>query len=140
MHEGLVDQHGCALRANSKLLDHPFRLPHHFALDSKIARCFQFSQLLADQVEVVKQTSDLRPSGRRKWLIEAGAQQRRWHSDSRVSGMTGKLPITASQEQCGTLTALAGSCDRGEADKARSVLLTLADWTSRPIAEAFAVR
>jgi transposase len=36
--------------------------------------------------------------------------------------------------------ALAGSRDRGEADRARAVLLTLAGWTSPQIAEAFVVR
>jgi transposase len=38
------------------------------------------------------------------------------------------------------LTALAGSRDRGEADRARAVLLTLSGWTSPRIAEAFGVR
>jgi transposase len=54
--------------------------------------------------------------------------------------MAGKSPITASEEQRAALTALAGSRDRGEADRARAVLLTLAGWTSARIAEAFAVR
>ena len=35
---------------------------------------------------------------------------------------------------------LAGSRDRGEADRARAVLLTLAGWTSPQIATAFGVR
>ena len=35
---------------------------------------------------------------------------------------------------------LAGSRDRGEADRARAVLLTLAGWTSGRIGEAFGVR
>jgi hypothetical protein len=35
---------------------------------------------------------------------------------------------------------MAGSRDRGEADRARGVLLTLAGWTSPRIAEAFGVR
>jgi hypothetical protein len=38
------------------------------------------------------------------------------------------------------LKALARSRERGEADRARAVLLTLADWTSPRIAEAFGVR
>ena len=38
------------------------------------------------------------------------------------------------------LSALAGSRDRGEADRARAVLLTLSGWTSPRIAEAFGVR
>jgi hypothetical protein len=44
-------------------------------------------------------------------------------TDSRVSGNDRESPITASEEQRGALTALAGSRDRGEADKARAVLL-----------------
>lgn len=46
----------------------------------------------------------------------------------------------ASDEQRAALAALAGSRDRGEADRARAVLLTLAGWTSPRIAEAFGVR
>ena len=48
--------------------------------------------------------------------------------------------MTASEEQRGILTGLAGSRDRGEADRARAVLLTLSGWTSPRIAEAFGVR
>ncbi len=54
--------------------------------------------------------------------------------------MAGKSPILASDEQRAALAALAGSRDRGEADRARAVLLTLAGWTSPKIAEAFGVR
>jgi len=54
--------------------------------------------------------------------------------------MSGKSPVVASQEQRAALTALAGSRDRGEADRARALLLTLAGWTSPRIAEAFGVR
>ena len=54
--------------------------------------------------------------------------------------MAGKSPLTASTEQKQGLEALAASRDRGEADRARAVLLTLGGWTSRRIAEAFAVR
>ncbi len=46
----------------------------------------------------------------------------------------------ASDEQRAGLLAVAGSRDRGEADRARAVLLTLAGWTSPKIAEAFGVR
>jgi transposase len=60
--------------------------------------------------------------------------------DSRIQGMTGKSPLSATDEQRASLTALAGSRDRGEADRARAVLLTLAGWTSPRIAEAFGVR
>ena len=54
--------------------------------------------------------------------------------------MAGKSPILASDQQRAALAALAGSRDRGEADRARAVLLTLAGWTSPKIAEAFGVR
>src|SRR5258708_2827334 len=54
--------------------------------------------------------------------------------------MGGKSPIVASDEQRVALTALAGSRDRGEADRARAVLLTLSGWGSPQIAEAFGVR
>ena len=54
--------------------------------------------------------------------------------------MTGRSPLSASDDQRAELTALAGSRDRGEADRARAVLLTLAGWTSPRIAEAFGVR
>jgi transposase len=54
--------------------------------------------------------------------------------------MTGRSPLTATEEQRAALTVLAGSRDRGEADRARAVLLTLAGWTSPRIAEAFGVR
>ena len=54
--------------------------------------------------------------------------------------MSGKSPVSASEEQRFALTALAGSRDRGEADRARAILLTLSGWTSPRIAEAFSVR
>ena len=54
--------------------------------------------------------------------------------------MAGKSPVAASADQRAGLMALAGSRDRGEADRARAVLLTLAGWTSPKIAEAFGVR
>ena len=54
--------------------------------------------------------------------------------------MAGKSPIKASEEQKTALEALAASRDRGEADRARAVLLTLNGWTSARIAEAFGVR
>src|SRR5208337_1349943 len=46
----------------------------------------------------------------------------------------------ASEEQRVALRSLAESRDRGEADRARAVLLTLAGWTSPRIAEPFGVR
>ena len=54
--------------------------------------------------------------------------------------MTGKSPLSATEAQRAALAVLAGSRDRGEADRARAVLLTLAGWTSPRIAEAFGVR
>ena len=54
--------------------------------------------------------------------------------------MSGKSPVSASEEQRSALAALAGSRDRGEADRARAILLTLSGWTSPRIAEAFSVR
>jgi transposase len=54
--------------------------------------------------------------------------------------MAGISRLTATEEQRWTLTVLAGSRDRGEADRARAMLLTLAGWTSPRIAEAFGVR
>lgn len=54
--------------------------------------------------------------------------------------MAGKSRVSASEEQRAALRSLAGSRDRGEADRARAVLLTLSGWTSPRIAEAFGVR
>ena len=54
--------------------------------------------------------------------------------------MAGKSPLTATDEQRAALATLAGSRDRGEADRARGMLLTLTGWTSARIAEAFGVR
>jgi transposase len=54
--------------------------------------------------------------------------------------MAGKSPVAATQEQRRALMALSRSQDRGEADRARAILLTLLGWTSGQIAEAFGVR
>ena len=54
--------------------------------------------------------------------------------------MVGQSPLSATEEQRTALRALAGSRDRGEADRARAVLPTLAGRTSPRIAEAFGVR
>ncbi|WP_162003647.1 helix-turn-helix domain-containing protein [Microvirga tunisiensis] len=54
--------------------------------------------------------------------------------------MAGKSPVVASAAQRRDLIALSHSRDRGEADRARALLLTLAGWTSPRIAEAFGVR
>lgn len=54
--------------------------------------------------------------------------------------MAGKSPIFASEAAKGALIDLGRSRDRGEADRARAILLTLSGWTSGRIAEAFVVR
>ena len=54
--------------------------------------------------------------------------------------MAGKSPVTADEEQRSALIALSRSRDRGEADRARAILLTLSGWTSGQIAQAFGVR
>ena len=54
--------------------------------------------------------------------------------------MGGKSPVTATDEQRSILEALARGSDRGEADRARAILLTLNGWSSPRIAEAFGVR
>src|SRR3954451_20303156 len=54
--------------------------------------------------------------------------------------MAGKSPVRADAEQRYALVALSHSRDRGEADRARVILLTLSGWTSGQIAQAFGVR
>src|SRR3954468_4690848 len=54
--------------------------------------------------------------------------------------MAGKSPVRADAEQRSALVALSHSRDRGEADRARAILLPLSGWTSGQIAEAFGVR
>jgi transposase len=54
--------------------------------------------------------------------------------------MSGKSAVSASEDKRTALLVLAGSRDRGEADRARAILLTLSGWTSPRIAEAFGVR
>src|SRR3954466_3312078 len=51
--------------------------------------------------------------------------------------MTGKSPLAAMEDQRRALRALSRSWDRGEADRARAILLTLSGWTSSLIAERF---
>ena len=53
--------------------------------------------------------------------------------------MSGRSSSGAGAEQEGALRELAKSPVRGEADRARAVLLTLAGWTAPRIAEAFGV-
>ena len=54
--------------------------------------------------------------------------------------MAGKSPVSAGEGQRDALRTLASSRERGEADRARAILLTLSGWTSLRIAEAFGVR
>ena len=54
--------------------------------------------------------------------------------------MSGKSPVTVTMEQRAALDALSASHERGEADRARAILLTAAGWTRAEIAEAFGVR
>src|SRR3954466_4122271 len=54
--------------------------------------------------------------------------------------MAGKSPLAATEDQRRALRALSRSWDRGEADRARAIVLTLSGWTSGQIAEAFGVR
>src|SRR4051794_41516037 len=53
--------------------------------------------------------------------------------------MSGRSPLLATAAQRAELEELARSDVRGEADRARAVLLTLAGWTSPELAEAFGV-
>jgi transposase len=54
--------------------------------------------------------------------------------------MAGKSPVMATDAQCAVLKAMAAGAERGPADRARAILLTLGGWTSARIAEAFGVR
>jgi hypothetical protein len=54
--------------------------------------------------------------------------------------MGGKSRVKASEDEKRALVALSASRDRAEADRARAILLTLAEWTSGRIAQAFGVR
>src|SRR3712207_9312428 len=54
--------------------------------------------------------------------------------------MAGKSPLSANEEQRRVLADLGRPRDRGEADRARAVLLALAGWTSPAIAVAFGGR
>src|SRR5215212_829154 len=59
---------------------------------------------------------------------------------SEIGIMAGKSPVTVDEEQRSALITLSRSRDRGEADRARAIVLTLSGWTSSQIAEAFGVR
>ena len=50
--------------------------------------------------------------------------------------MAGRSPVLADEEQKHALAELGRSRERGEADRARAVLLTLSGWTSPEIAVA----
>ena len=53
--------------------------------------------------------------------------------------MASRSSLCATNEQKAALAELARSDVRGEADRARAMLLTLAGWTSGQIAQAFGV-
>src|SRR5215210_4471269 len=59
---------------------------------------------------------------------------------SEIGIMAGKSPVAADEEHRSALITLSRSRDRGEADRARAILLTLSGWTGSQIAEAFGVR
>src|SRR4051794_6966001 len=54
--------------------------------------------------------------------------------------MVGRSTVIVRAESQAQLQGLARSHERGEADRARAVLLTLAGWSSGRIGEAFGVR
>ena len=54
--------------------------------------------------------------------------------------MPGKSKLTADAAEQAVLRDLSKSEHRGEADRARAILLTLSGWTSAQIAEAFGAR
>lgn len=51
--------------------------------------------------------------------------------------MAGSSPVTASEEQNAALETLAASKDRGEADRARAMLLTLKVGPARGLPRCF---
>ena len=53
--------------------------------------------------------------------------------------MAGRSPLVATAEQEAELRVLSRSDVRGEADRARAILLTLQGWTSIEVSEAFGV-
>lgn len=53
--------------------------------------------------------------------------------------MAGTSPLTASDDERTALKILAGGADRGEADRARAILLTLAGWTSPRGTHAYSI-
>jgi transposase len=56
-----------------------------------------------------------------------------------MESMSSRSPLSATNDQKSALAELAGSELRGEADRGRAILLTLAGWTGPEIAEAFGV-
>ena len=53
--------------------------------------------------------------------------------------MAGRSTLEATEQQRAELAELARSDVRGEADRARAILLTLSGWTGPEVAEAFGV-
>ena len=54
--------------------------------------------------------------------------------------MVGRSTVVVTAESQAQLQQLAGSEERGEADRARAILLSVAGWSSGRIGEAFGVR
>lgn len=54
--------------------------------------------------------------------------------------MAGRSSLAADAGRVAALRELAKSAERGEADRARAVLLTLAGWTAGEIGQAFGPR
>ena len=54
--------------------------------------------------------------------------------------MVGRSTVVVTAESQAQLQQLAGSHERGEADRARAILLTVAGWSSGRIGDAFGVR
>src|SRR3954452_15416479 len=54
--------------------------------------------------------------------------------------MVGRSTVAVTAESQAQLQALAGSHERGEADRARAILLSVAGWSSGRIGQAFGVR
>jgi hypothetical protein len=56
-----------------------------------------------------------------------------------MATMSSRSSLSATTEQKAALTELARSEPRGEADRARAILLTLSGWTSPEVPESFGV-
>src|SRR5713101_9696316 len=63
-----------------------------------------------------------------------------WRTTACGGIMSGQSWIEATAEQRAELRGLAGSSERGEADRARAILLSLDGWTSERISAAFCAK